>query len=104
VTQPFIETSGVVRHQGSRTWLPTGHCAGRRPETLDITRTENAYLAFGHGIHHCLGAPLARLEGRIALGMLFERFPGLRLAEPGRDPERTPGLLMNAIRELPVSH
>jgi cytochrome P450 len=73
-----------------------------RPDELDITRTENAHLAFGHGIHHCLGAPLARLEGRIALGMLFERFPALRLAEPDRDPVRTPGLLMNAIRELPV--
>jgi cytochrome P450 len=73
-----------------------------RPNDLDITRTENAHLAFGHVIHHCLGAPLARLEGRIALGMLFERFPNLRLAEPERDPQRTPGLLMNAIRELPV--
>ncbi|MFC6161728.1 cytochrome P450 [Kribbella sp. NPDC058693] len=73
-----------------------------RPDELDITRPDSAHLAFGHGIHHCLGAPLARLEGRIALGMLFERFPDLRLAEPERDPVRTPGLLMNAIRELPV--
>jgi cytochrome P450 len=73
-----------------------------RPDELDITRADSAHLAFGHGIHHCLGAPLARLEGRIALGMLFERFPGIRLAEPERDPARTPGLLMNAIRELPV--
>jgi cytochrome P450 len=73
-----------------------------RPDELDITRPDSAHLAFGHGIHHCLGAPLARLEGRISLGMLFERFPDLRLAEPERDPVRTPGLLMNAIRELPV--
>jgi cytochrome P450 len=73
-----------------------------RPDELDITRPDSAHLAFGHGIHHCLGAPLARLEGRIALGMLFERFPDLRLADPERDPVRTPGLLMNAIRELPV--
>jgi cytochrome P450 len=73
-----------------------------RPDELDITRADSAHLAFGHGIHHCLGAPLARLEGRIALGMLFDRFPRLRLAEPERDPVRTPGLLMNAIRELPV--
>jgi cytochrome P450 len=73
-----------------------------RPDELDITRPESAHLAFGHGIHHCLGAPLARLEGRVALGMLFERFPGLRLAVPERDPFRTPGLLMNNIRELPV--
>ena len=73
-----------------------------RPDELDITRPENAHLAFGHGIHHCLGAPLARLEGRIALGMLFERFPDLRLAAPDQDPARTASLLMNGIRELPV--
>jgi cytochrome P450 len=73
-----------------------------RPDDLDITRADTGHLAFGHGIHHCLGAPLARLEGRIALGMLFERFPELRLADPGQDSARTPGLLMNAIRELSV--
>ena len=73
-----------------------------RPDELDITRADTAHLAFGHGIHHCLGAPLARLEGRIALGMLFERFPRLRLAVPVQDPPRHPSLLMNAISELPV--
>ncbi|MGC4938981.1 cytochrome P450 family protein [Kribbella sp. DT2] len=69
---------------------------------LDIARADNQHLGFGHGIHHCLGAPLARLEGRIALGMLFDRFPDLRLTEPDGDPHRTPGLLMNGISELPV--
>ncbi|MGW6280598.1 cytochrome P450 family protein [Kribbella sp. NPDC055071] len=73
-----------------------------RADEFDITRTDTAHLAFGHGLHHCLGAPLARLEGRVALGMLFERFPDLRLAEPDRDPVRHPALLMNAIAELPV--
>jgi cytochrome P450 len=73
-----------------------------KPDQLDITRAESSHIAFGHGIHHCLGAPLARLEGRIALGMLFERFPDLALAEPSRDPVRSQGLLMNAITELPV--
>ncbi|WP_427889517.1 cytochrome P450 family protein [Kribbella sp. GL6] len=73
-----------------------------RADELDITRSDSAHLAFGHGIHHCLGAPLARLEGRIALGMLFERFPRLRLAVPEQDPPRHPSFLMNAIRELPV--
>jgi cytochrome P450 len=72
------------------------------PEELDITRADNAHVAFGHGIHHCLGAPLARLEGRIALGLLFERFPDLALAEPDKDPTRSQGLLMNAITALPV--
>lgn len=50
------------------------------PETLNITREENNHLAFGAGIHHCLGAPLARLEGQIAFGTLLQRLPNLRLA------------------------
>ncbi|KEK24780.1 cytochrome P450 family protein [Bacillus gaemokensis] len=48
-------------------------------EALDITRKENEHLAFGKGIHHCLGAPLARLEGQIAFGTLLKRLPNLRL-------------------------
>jgi cytochrome P450 len=59
-------------------------------------------MAFGHGLHHCLGAPLARLEGRIALGALLARFPGLRLADPTAEPARNPGLLINGLVALPV--
>jgi cytochrome P450 len=69
---------------------------------LDITRAPAPHLAFGHGVHHCLGAPLARLEGRIALGSLIARFPRLRLAQPAAEPARNPGLLMNGLVELPV--
>jgi len=50
------------------------------PDTLDIGREENRHLAFGGGIHLCLGAPLARVEGQEAIGRLVRRFPGLRLA------------------------
>ncbi|MEV6416676.1 cytochrome P450 [Kribbella sp. NPDC051718] len=81
--------------------------ANRDPEKypnadqLDIAR-DSSHVAFGHGIHHCLGAPLARLEGRIALGLLFDRFPDLQLAEPDQDPVRNPALIMNAITRLPV--
>ncbi|GGZ96435.1 cytochrome P450 [Streptomyces bluensis] len=52
------------------------------PDALDITRGAAGHLAFGHGVHHCLGAPLARLEMRIAFPALLERFPRLALADP----------------------
>lgn len=51
----------------------------QHPDQLDVTRTPTPHLAFGHGIHHCLGAPLARLEGRIALERLLARFPRMEL-------------------------
>ncbi|KUN89839.1 cytochrome [Streptomyces bungoensis] len=70
------------------------------PHRFDIRRDTRGHLAFGHGIHFCLGAPLARLEGRIAIGTLLERAPGLALdGEPG---EWLPGLLMRGVRSLPV--
>jgi cytochrome P450 len=50
------------------------------PARLDVTRDPAGHVAFGHGIHHCLGAPLARLEGEIAFRTLLDRFPGLALA------------------------
>ena len=52
------------------------------PETVDITRSPNRHLAFATGIHVCLGATLARIEGRIAIGELVRRFPRLRADGP----------------------
>ncbi|MGH3872156.1 MAG: cytochrome P450 family protein [Pseudonocardiaceae bacterium] len=73
------------------------------PDALDITRADNPHLTFGHGIHHCLGAPLARLEGRIALGSLLARFPRLRLAVPADQLTWKSSVLMNGLTALPVA-
>ncbi|MEU2077322.1 cytochrome P450 [Streptomyces sp. NPDC013489] len=72
------------------------------PDRFDIRRDTRGHLAFGHGIHYCLGAPLARLEGRIALRTLLDRFPGLELDPEGDPWEWLPGLLMRGVRHLPV--
>ena len=55
----------------------------REPEKFDITRESNEHLAFGEGIHFCIGAPLARMEGSIAIESAMARFPGLKLKNPG---------------------
>ncbi|QKW25113.1 cytochrome P450 [Streptomyces seoulensis] len=73
------------------------------PERFDIRRDPaetRAHLAFGHGLHHCLGAPLARLEATAALRLLLERFP--RLAFDGDGAPRWRTSLMRGLRELPV--
>jgi cytochrome P450 len=70
------------------------------PDHLDITRTPNHHLAFGAGPHFCLGAPLARLEARIAFGTLLRQFPNLRLDDSPA--EFLPYLHMRSLKTLPV--
>jgi cytochrome P450 len=72
------------------------------PRRFDITARETSHVAFGHGIHFCLGAPLARLEGQVAFASLLRRFPDMRLAEPGRRIAWRPGSLMHGLAGLPV--
>jgi cytochrome P450 len=72
-------------------------------DEFDPTRPTNPHLAFGHGIHHCLGAPLDVLEGRIALARLLARFPGLRLAEPPDQLTWRAGVMMHGLDRLPVT-
>ena len=74
------------------------------PDRFDITRTPNRHIAFGNGIHYCLGAPLARLEGAIATNSLLKRFPNLQLAVPAESLEWTPSLLLHGLRALPVRY
>ncbi len=74
------------------------------PDTLDIGRAPRPHLAFGHGIHFCLGAPLARLEARIAFSTLLRRFPRLRLTGERSDLSwsRGDGLVLRGLDALPV--
>ncbi|MFD1274617.1 cytochrome P450 [Streptomyces kaempferi] len=74
------------------------HCPD--PHRFDIRRAPRGHLAFGHGVHYCVGAPLARLEARVALRSLLERCPDLALDGPPGEP--LPGMLMRGVRRLPV--
>jgi cytochrome P450 len=70
------------------------------PDAVDVTRDPNPHLGFGWGLHHCLGAALARVETRIALRMLFERFPDLTLTAPVR---WGGGFIGRGVWSVPVS-
>ncbi|MFB9891440.1 cytochrome P450 [Planobispora takensis] len=70
------------------------------PEDLDLARGAIGHLAFGHGVHHCLGAPLARMEMRIAFPALLRRFPGLRLAG---DPVYRSFSAVHGLSTMPVA-
>src|SRR5256885_1801476 len=71
------------------------------PDRLDITRADNRHIAFGWGIHFCLGAPLARVEGQIAINTLVQRLPKLALATAS--PEYRQSLTLRGLQGLPVS-
>lgn len=73
------------------------------PDELDFHRGDNPHLGFGHGIHYCLGAPLARMEGQIAIGTLIRRFPDLALALPVQALRWRPSFRTRSLLELPVT-
>ncbi|MEU9477422.1 cytochrome P450 [Streptomyces sp. NPDC048191] len=100
-----LRIGGTRIEQGEHVMVGLGaaHRDGDRyaePDRFDIRRDSRGHLAFGHGIHYCLGAPLARLEGRTAIGTLLRRAPALTL--DGHPGDWLPGLLMRGVRSLPV--
>jgi cytochrome P450 len=71
------------------------------PDRLDVARRDVHHLSFSHGIHFCLGAPLARMEGQIAISALVRRFPDMR---PATDKlEWGDNLILRGLRSLPVT-
>ncbi|MFC9238399.1 cytochrome P450 [Streptomyces decoyicus] len=103
-----LEIGGQVIRKGDGI-LCLGLAANRDPETfpepekLDITRGSRKHLGFGHGVHHCIGADLARLELEIVWSKLFRRIPGLRLAKPFLEIPRKEGAVIYGLWELPVT-
>jgi cytochrome P450 len=74
------------------------------PDALKITRDPNRHLAFGRGgVHHCLGAPLARMEGQIAISALLRRFPNARAAAASEALRWRRGLFLRGLRRLPLA-
>ncbi|MGW2602598.1 cytochrome P450 [Streptomyces klenkii] len=100
-----VEVGGTLVRKGEPVLVSVGAAnrdAGRfaDPETLDIGRTGNQHLGFGHGVHHCLGAPLARLELQEALRALVLGLPGLR---PAGDVVWKTEMLVRGPRSMPVA-
>ncbi|MFD0206475.1 MULTISPECIES: cytochrome P450 family protein [Saccharothrix] len=76
---------------------------GETADRLDITRADKSHLAFGHGVHYCLGSPLARMEAEIALPALFARFPRMRLAVAPDELKPGQSFISNGHESLPVT-
>ncbi len=101
-----IEVAGVTVPRGHNVILLLG-AANRdpdqfaRPEQFDITRNDDSHLAFGFGIHFCVGSPLARLEGQIALATLARRLSSLELRT--ESPEYKENIVLRGLRSLPVA-
>lgn len=85
-------------------WLSAANRDARRftdPHLFDASRDPNPHIGFGRGIHFCVGAPLARLEGRIAVNALLDRFPGLHV-DPDQAPTFMPSPTMTGVKTLPL--
>ncbi|MFF3324030.1 cytochrome P450 [Streptomyces sp. NPDC002889] len=102
-----LELAGTAIAAGETVVLSTGAAnrdPGRfaRPEVLDVARAHNPHLALGHGLHYCLGAALARLEGEVAIGTLLRRLPALALAVDEEHLRWRPSVL-RGLATLPVT-
>lgn len=107
-TRDDVEVAGTVIPKGALVLgvIASANRDPRRfenPETVDVARGDNKHLAFGQGIHYCVGAPLSRLEGEVAFTALTERLPNLRLDVPPERLRWRSSLILRGLRALPVS-
>jgi cytochrome P450 len=109
VTTEEVELGGVTIPAGSVV-LPGLAIANRDPQlypgtadTLDVGRTDVSHLSFGAGVHHCLGAQLARMELQEALRGLLTRLPGLQIAVPDEELRFKQGMIVRSVESLPVT-
>ncbi|MFF5921990.1 cytochrome P450 [Streptomyces flavochromogenes] len=108
VAREDVEIDGTIIRAGEGVVFSTSvinrdAAAYADPDTLDWSRSARHHLAFGFGIHQCLGQNLARAEMEIALGTLLRRLPGLRLAVPTEEISFKPGDTIQGMLELPVT-
>lgn len=108
ITTTDVEIAGVEIPAGQLVFasLPAGNRDGEfvdAPDILDIDRGAPGHLAFGHGVHHCLGAPLARMEMQIAFPALLRRFPNLALAEDFADVQFRSFHFIYGVKSLEVT-
>jgi cytochrome P450 len=108
ITTTDVEIAGVTIPAGKLVFpsMPSGNRDGdfiESPDALDIARGAPGHLAFGHGVHHCLGAPLARMEMRIAFPALLRRFPNLTLAEDFADVQFRSWNFIYGLKSLEVA-
>ena len=108
VAREDVEVGGVVIRAGegvvfSTSLINRDSGTYADPDSLDWVRSARHHLAFGYGIHQCLGQNLARAELEIALGTLLRRLPGLRLAAPAEEIPFKPGDTIQGMLELPVT-
>ncbi|AEA25958.1 cytochrome P450 family protein [Pseudonocardia dioxanivorans] len=106
-TSAPVEIGGVTIPEGELvlvSLIGANRDPGRfeRPDELDVTRDTSGHVAFGYGIHHCLGAPLARLEGEIAFRTLLDRFPDIELAAEPASLAWRESSLIHGLHRLPV--
>ncbi len=109
VTTEPVELDGVEIPAGAQVLVCIGGAnrdpgVSDDPDRFDVRRARQRHLGFGHGIHFCLGAPLARLEGRVAFTALLRRYPSLSLAVPRDDLQWShgDGLVLRGLADLPV--